>query len=78
MCCRLTLAQGEWRENGSYLVRRHVHTRVPMSVISLVWFAKLVFLPDSDIYSLSGLFTGLQENVKYYELQNSVFVIGIS
>lgn len=64
--CRLMLAQGEWRENGSYMVRRHVCLTV--CVISLVWFARLVYSPESDIYSLSGLFTCLQENVKQYEL----------
>ncbi len=59
------LAQGKWRENGSYLVRRHEHTCVPDCVCN---FSSVVCKAESDFYSLSGLFTGLQENVKQYEL----------
>jgi len=56
-------SQWPWGNGGNMVAiccERHVH------VCAYEWFAfaKLVFLPDSDIYSLSRLFTDLQENVK--------------
>ncbi len=66
--CILCIVDSCWpRGNGGIMVAiwcAGMNTHVPVCVISLVWFAKLVYSPENDIYSLSGLFTGLQENVK--------------